>query len=205
VKYLLPCPCGQSVPVARSQAGMRIVCPQCNANLDIPTIRGMANLVSLAPEELKSSTSSSASRLAGNSAGKPSDYSTASPPTPGEPQGGTVRRALTAAFLIVFVVAGLTTARWAIIRYFNPTPFTVEDEINYGANNLANFTPSDAWDAWQFYQSTGLTEKRPETYYRIKRAMELQDENMRAGGVLTAIALGCLITILFIPKRRQPF
>jgi pyruvate-formate lyase-activating enzyme len=101
---------------------------------------------------------------------------------------------------MVFIVAGVATGRWAVIRFLTPTPFTVEDEIQQGAENLSSFTPSDAWDAWQFYQSAGFKEKNPAPYYRIKRVMELQDETMRTGAVVTAIAFVCLMAVLFAPK-----
>jgi hypothetical protein len=113
----------------------------------------------------------------------------------------TLRKVLTAVFFMVFVVAGLTTARWGIIRYFTPTPFTVDDEIKEGAEALARFTPADAWDAWQYYQSTAMREKNPAPYYRIKRVMEMQDENMRLGGIITGIAFAGLMASIFVGRR----
>jgi hypothetical protein len=113
----------------------------------------------------------------------------------------TLQKVLTAVFFIVFVVAGLTTARWGVIRYFTPTPFTVEDEIKEGSETLAKFTPTDAWDAWQYYLSTGLREKNPAPYYRVKRVMELQDENMKLGAIITAIAFAGLMATVFLGKR----
>lgn len=41
--YVLPCPCGQSVDVDRSLAGLKVRCP-CGRNLEVPTIRGLAAL-----------------------------------------------------------------------------------------------------------------------------------------------------------------
>ncbi len=42
-KYLLPCPCGQKIPVQRRQAGESVEC-QCGASLRVPTLLGMAEL-----------------------------------------------------------------------------------------------------------------------------------------------------------------
>jgi hypothetical protein len=189
VQYLLPCPCGHSVLIARSQAGSTIVCSKCNTTLDIPTIRGMANLTPAVVEELGDSAASRKQSRSSNS----TSSTTASK--------STLRKVLTAVFFMVFVVAGLTTARWGVIRYFTPTPFTVEDEIKEGAESLARFTPADAWDAWQYYQSTALREKNPAPYYRIKRLMELQDENMRLGGIITAVAFASLMATIFLGRR----
>ncbi|MGD9647103.1 MAG: hypothetical protein AB7U73_15440 [Pirellulales bacterium] len=43
VRYRLPCGCGQEVLVERSQAGLPVSC-SCGATLEVPTIRGLADL-----------------------------------------------------------------------------------------------------------------------------------------------------------------
>ncbi len=43
VRYQLPCSCGRVVLVERSQAGLSISC-DCGAALEVPTIRGLAQL-----------------------------------------------------------------------------------------------------------------------------------------------------------------
>ncbi len=48
-KYLLPCSCGQQTPVEASQAGQTIRC-QCGATLEVPTMRGLAQLDRAGPE-----------------------------------------------------------------------------------------------------------------------------------------------------------
>jgi len=175
---------------------MTIVCPKCNNALDIPTIRGMVNLSPIATNEsLKDDSKNSKAKVAGGLS--------SSKPTTGQASKSTLRKGLTAVFFIVFVVAGLTTARWGVIRFLTPTPFTIEDEIRQGGETLADFTPTDAWDAWQYYQLTGFKEKNPAPYYRVKRVMELQDENMRLAGVVTAIALACLMATIFVRKRTK--
>lgn len=189
MQYLLPCPCGHSIPISRSQAGMTVSCPQCNSTIEIPTIRGMANLT---PAYADGQNDSSRNQTDGRSTAKrPSTQTTKS----------TLRKALAAVFFIVLVVAGLTTARWGIIRYATPTPFTVEDEIKQGTETLSQFSPAETWDAWQYYQSVGFREKNPAPYYRVKRVMELQDENMRLGAIVTAVAFACLMATLFVGKR----
>jgi hypothetical protein len=42
-KYLLPCNCGQNVEVDAGQAGLQVACA-CGAKLDVPTMRGLAQL-----------------------------------------------------------------------------------------------------------------------------------------------------------------
>jgi len=48
-KYLLPCPCGRKTPVEAPQAGQRVRC-QCGAELDVPTMLGLAKLEELLDE-----------------------------------------------------------------------------------------------------------------------------------------------------------
>ena len=49
-KYLLTCGCGASVPVDAGQAGERIACPSCGAQLEVPTLRKLRHLPVAAPE-----------------------------------------------------------------------------------------------------------------------------------------------------------
>lgn len=42
IKYLLPCPCGESRPVELCQAGKSVTC-RCGAVLEVPTIREIKN------------------------------------------------------------------------------------------------------------------------------------------------------------------
>ncbi len=52
VRYRLPCACGQTVLVERSQAGLSVAC-SCGKSLEVPTIRGLAQLeaVQSAPDQ----------------------------------------------------------------------------------------------------------------------------------------------------------
>ena len=52
VRYRLPCQCGQTVLVERSQAGLSVTC-SCGTQLEVPTIRGLNALEAVhnAPEK----------------------------------------------------------------------------------------------------------------------------------------------------------
>jgi hypothetical protein len=41
--YLLPCSCGRKVPISTRHAGQTVRC-QCGAELEVPTLRGLADL-----------------------------------------------------------------------------------------------------------------------------------------------------------------
>jgi hypothetical protein len=43
-EYLLPCPCGQSVPISPRQAGQQVRCAACGQLLEIPTLGAIRQL-----------------------------------------------------------------------------------------------------------------------------------------------------------------
>ncbi len=43
-QYLLPCPCGQTIPVEISQAGQLVTCVSCNEQIEVPTMREIRQL-----------------------------------------------------------------------------------------------------------------------------------------------------------------
>jgi hypothetical protein len=47
-KYLLPCVCGQEIPVEATQAGQQVRC-QCGVELEVPTLLNLTRLKSAAP------------------------------------------------------------------------------------------------------------------------------------------------------------
>ncbi|WP_146445311.1 hypothetical protein [Botrimarina colliarenosi] len=49
VRYLLPCSCGQSIPVSASQAGGRVTC-ECGAEREAPRLRELRQLPTDQPE-----------------------------------------------------------------------------------------------------------------------------------------------------------
>ena len=48
--YLLPCTCGQKIPVEATRAGQEVVC-QCGRRLEVPTMRKLRHLERAAPPE----------------------------------------------------------------------------------------------------------------------------------------------------------
>lgn len=49
-KSLLTCGCGNNVSVDVGQAGGRVACPSCGAQLDVPPLRKLRHLPTVAPE-----------------------------------------------------------------------------------------------------------------------------------------------------------
>lgn len=51
VRYLLPCSCGQTVPVGASQAGGTVRCGACEASLEVPRLGELRDLPTAEPEK----------------------------------------------------------------------------------------------------------------------------------------------------------
>ncbi len=43
-RFLLPCSCGESIPVSRSQSGLEVTCPQCQQQQRIPRLADLQSL-----------------------------------------------------------------------------------------------------------------------------------------------------------------
>lgn len=43
-QYLLPCPCGQTIPIEISQAGRSVTCASCGESIEVPTMREIRQL-----------------------------------------------------------------------------------------------------------------------------------------------------------------
>lgn len=54
-EYLLPCSCGHKLRIDRSQAGLSLSCPQCGAEVAVPTLRGLDRLEQVVPAVSKAS------------------------------------------------------------------------------------------------------------------------------------------------------
>ncbi len=56
MKYLLPCACGESFPVSRSQSGLEVACPHCGESQVVPKLAQLNRLPQV-PEESPSQRS----------------------------------------------------------------------------------------------------------------------------------------------------
>ncbi|MBN1910710.1 MAG: hypothetical protein JW818_13275 [Pirellulales bacterium] len=52
--YLLPCPCGQKIPVETTLAGESVVCRQCGQTVEVPTLLRLKQLEMVSIEDSKS-------------------------------------------------------------------------------------------------------------------------------------------------------
>ncbi len=54
-RFLLPCSCGESIPVTRSQSGLDVTCPQCQRQQRVPKLAQLQTLPQLRDESNESS------------------------------------------------------------------------------------------------------------------------------------------------------
>ncbi len=54
--YLLPCGCGETITVEKTQAGQTVSCSSCGENSEVPTLRGFRELKEVADESPEGGT-----------------------------------------------------------------------------------------------------------------------------------------------------
>lgn len=129
-KYLLPCSCGRQIPVEASQAGQQIRCP-CGAAVEVPAMRGLAELERATPEPA-TGRSSSTEHPSGAAQGMPAPSRAAARSSTSV--WGTRQRLLLIGALLSLL--GLGMAGW----FHFARPRVVPTEA---------MAPIDTWRMWQ--------------------------------------------------------
>ena len=181
MSYLLPCPCGSSIAVQKSQAGTRVKCPHCQQSLEIPTIRGLGQC-----EFIEESSASDIRKSRASSRWTP-------------------LRGIIAATCFVIAIIGLGRASiYAVYRFSYPTNYTVEDMYRDSEESFRELSPVATWDNWRYLQETGLGRKNPPQVFVFKRFLEQKDVEMRYWGGAGAIGLlGLFATILWARRSEK--
>ncbi len=151
--YILKCTCGTKISVQRSQAGSRIDCPQCRETLEIPTIRGLAELDVEAETAAASDIRKSSHR----------------------PRWTPLRGAIAALCFVVALVGLGRSGLYGVYRLTNPTTFSGEDMLREAEQLAGEYTPVETWDTWRYLQEAGLGSKKPPRALLEKRFLEQQD------------------------------
>jgi hypothetical protein len=179
---LLPCSCGQSTAVHKSQAGTYIRCPSCQQRLEVPTIAGFAALTPVADDSLQHEA------------------------TLRRRSSWTPMRGFSAAVCFILALVGLGQATlYGVYRWANPTAFTVEGMLAEMDQTARSMPPAESWDLFHSIQEHGLGEKKPPAAFVKKRNLEILDRRMfwwASGGLLGFF--GLLLTTWYRPRTPRP-
>jgi len=182
-KYLLPCSCGEEVRVDARQAGQEIRC-RCGAMLDVPAMRGLAQLTPAGPEPDRGQPA-------------PTGQTPPAPQATRAPRGASVRRRSSAwgprqkrIFLgAVIAVAGLVMA--AIFYLFRPQLVATE-----------KLQPIQMWHLWRDL-SHGI-DQRPEWEEVYLESLAGFRRWMVASFILAGVGVLVMASSLLIRGRRSP-
>ena len=126
--YLVPCECGNSVKVDSALAGGTTTCDQCQATVEIPSLRLLKDL----PQ----------AEAAEKDALQPVGVKESNP-----------TRNL-GAILILLSLLSLAVLGYA--RYTSVTGITADDAIEWGNQQIDSLTPEESWKMWQEVQELGM-------------------------------------------------
>jgi len=176
-QYLLPCSCGQSIPISPRQAGQEVDCPACQQTLKIPTLGAIKQL--------------------------PLAEGTLAAPTARE-AGSTMAKRLGFALLAVITVASLTTAGIAFYRAYSPdregqSAQTVDDFLNESFERFDGLPPHELLILWKDYQDPGHFSKQIQPMFY--RDLLRREAWKRTGIAATGIGLLCLIGAIVLARR----
>ena len=173
-QFLLPCACGAKLPVAKSQAGMSLLCPECGSSVEVPTIRKLAEFASALPEKKLSS-----------------------------PTGRTDWLGPIAAVSLLVGLIGLTYAGYLFYERRSYIAFAVQNGADLNAKE-ADFiaqvrkaaeqsAPADTWDYWNIMLNDGLKDPNPPDLFKMKRYLA-----SRVPTLLRSFWVGAIGTLVFI-------
>lgn len=181
MRYLLSCPCGHKIPVSRSQAGSQLPCPICGQTLEVPTIRGLANL----PLEQQPPAEGTVGKRTA-------------------PRWSIARRVAAAVCFCVALIGFIIGGMLLIVRLSLDTGWTLEGELEYGDAMIAQYEPAELWDAWASFRQEGLGPKNPPPHVIMQRDLQARDPYLYgAFGFATAGLIGWLLTIFTAPRASR--
>ena len=177
MEHLLTCGCGRKIPVSRSQAGQELSC-ECGQRLQVPTLRGFAELP-LAQSETLSVTRSERRAWGG------------------------WRGTILAISVAMFAISVLPCAYYLYIRSQIDTSYGIEEEIAVG-NKTYDAMPFESLVAeWSNFERSGLGPKdKPPFYYLKLLAHEYEILATIAGTVAALSAITALGLWVSAPKSQ---
>ncbi len=185
-RYLLPCSCGQEIPVESSQAGQEIRCA-CGALVEVPTLRDLSRLERTPPEPAAVRATSEPGKAAAAKAGR-----AVRKPTVARPHakwGPRQRRVFVGA---VITAVGLAVATFVYLRRAHLTRMWLPD--------VQSMSPLGTWRLWHDLRPG--VEYRPPWEEHYLKEMAANTRWMVAALAIAAIGALVMASSLLVAKRR---
>jgi len=180
-QFLLPCVCGAKIPVNRSQAGMTLPCLECGKTVEVPTIRKLAQFVSIVPTK-KEAKGRSAKWL------------------------GPI-----AAISFLISLLGLTYGGSLVYERYSYISEITKSNANLNlteAEYIAEVrksallsAPADTWDFWNAIVNNGLRDPNPPYRFQVKRYLASQVTWMRDSFLVGGISLAVFALSTFLMQK----
>jgi hypothetical protein len=193
VYYLVPCRCGQKIPVEKAQAGEILRCA-CGKKVEIPTLMGLKSLQRTADAPAVRSTQSPASAKSARA-----DRSRRiSQPASRSGWGAWERVAFLGALVTVvaLIAVGFILRRWPIAPYSDIDPHLIRDSV-------LRASPADTWTLWFDLQAIGLSEVHPRVQAGYAMAIEQSRFDLRIAIICLAAGLVIAVSALVIGRLRR--
>lgn len=176
MKYLLPCQrCSEKTAVDLSQAGRQITC-RCGATLEVPSLRAIRSLETVA-----------------ETVAKPSRRSW-------NPTRGVLFAAGCVLALGGLAVAGLFGADWVRIT-IPPLP---EANVEPSLAEVDALSAAAAWDAWTELRNEGLGPYVPPAKFMAEAALQRMFRVMVGALVVAAAGAVIAVTTILLPGPQTP-
>ncbi|HBE68327.1 MAG TPA: hypothetical protein DDW52_09290 [Planctomycetaceae bacterium] len=182
MQYLLRCQCGTDLHVTTSQAGDTVHCKACNSEVDVPRLRELKALPTVASEESTTLLD------------QPNAWRTWRGPT----------IALCAGALLVFGAY----ATWFSLQYLAvDRTHDTDFEIAYGNEAFDQYSPEELSLVWNNYEEVGIGQKQMPEYEKWQRYAEARKylaiiNGSIAGGFLLA-SLAIWISVRSANKKAR--
>lgn len=174
MQRLLICECGNTIVVGSAQAGRHVVCPTCQKTIQIPTLRGLAELP--AAEPIEQNDQPTIARQVHDSRWR---------------WRGPVMAGCLAVFLISLGFAFFNLQTWYNLRNYPG----MEEHFQIVTQVLDEAGPDQLSQIWDDYSGVSLIQPDPPPYKRVR---DFAQAKLRSGQIASGVSLAMLIGLLVI-------
>jgi len=174
-KYLLPCKCGQRIPVEISQAGGTVACA-CGATLEIPALRGLRQLEPYQAAE--------------NAKRQRREWSQA--------------RGTTFVIALVILLAGLTISALALWNLLQVPFISVAEEQQHFADIVEDLSVSQLYEEWKLIRDEGIGRRGANPYVQIRQFRNWSTRVLAVGLTLAVVGLLGVVGPMLVRSKAAP-